>query len=95
MKPCLTRRDFLTTCSASLVAARMAIAHPTSISRGHGVPARGYGLPPPGPNGSLPLDTLPSDRILDPTDRVPAGPEGTVLTVAGQARRDRHYRPRV
>ena len=32
MKPCLTRRDFLCKCSASLLAARLGMGHPTGLA---------------------------------------------------------------
>ena len=88
MKSSLTRRDFLYTCSASLAVARIGLARPpvvasaTEFQRG-GMVYRRLGQTDLWPS------LLSFGSHTDPSDRVPAGREGTVLTPAGQARRDR------
>ena len=88
MKPCLTRRDFLCKCSASLLAARMGMGRPASLlaatefQRG-GMVYRRLG------QTDLYLSLLSFGSHTDPDDRLPAGSAGTVLTATGQARRDR------
>jgi len=85
----LTRRDFLWKCSASLVAAGAGVARPsgllaaapTQFERG-GMVYRRLG------QTDLYPSLLSFGSHTDPVDRVPVGPEGTVLTPAGQARRD-------
>jgi aryl-alcohol dehydrogenase-like predicted oxidoreductase len=88
MKACLTRRDFLCKCSASLLAARLGMGRPeglaaaTEFQRG-GMVYRRLG------QTDLYLSLLAFGSHTDPVDRLPAGSAGTVLTATGQARRDR------
>ncbi len=89
MKPSLTRRDFLYQCSASLIAARMVmgrltagLAAATEYQRA-GMVYRRLG------QTDLYPSLLAFGSHTNPADRVPVGKAGTVLTAAGQARRDR------
>jgi len=89
MKTSLTRRDFLYQCSASLIAARVAMGRPaaglaaaTEYHRA-GMVYRRLG------QTDLYPSLLAFGSHTDPADRVPVGKAGTVLTAAGQVRRDR------
>ena len=88
MKPSLTRRDFLYRFSASLMAARIGMgraagsAARTEYQRG-GMVYRRLG------QTDLYPSLLSFGSHTDPADRVPVGSAGTVLSAAGQARRDR------
>ena len=88
MNRCVNRRDFLYKCSASLLAARVGtgqsagLAAATEYQRG-GMVYRRLG------QTDLHLSLLSFGSHTDPADRVPSGPNETVLTAAGQARRDR------
>ncbi len=89
MDKSLTRRDFLWKCSASLMAAGAgAVCPPALVAAGTeyrrgGMIYRRLG------NTDLWPSLLSFGSHTDPADRVPAGPDATVLTTAGQARRDR------
>ncbi len=89
MSSSLTRRDFMWKCSASLMAAGVGAAHPTILRaagteyRRGGMVYRRLG------NTDLWPSLLSFGSHTDPADRVQAGYFGTVLTTAGQARRDR------
>ena len=88
MKPCLTRRDFLCKCSASLLAARMGMGRPAGVAAAAEYQRGGMVYRRLGQTDLYP-SLLAFGSHTDPVDRVPAGSAGTVLTAAGQARRDR------
>ena len=84
-----TRREFLAACAAGLVAARTLPAAadvqalPVREFRRGGMVYRRLG------KTGMDVSLLSFGSHTDPADRVPAGPEHTVLTPGGQARRDR------
>ena len=88
MKTGLTRRDFLYQCSASLLAARMGMGRPAGLAAATELQRGGMVYRRLGQTDLYP-SLLSFGSHTDPDDRLPAGSAGTVLTAAGQARRDR------
>ena len=88
MKLSLTRRDFLYQCSASLLAARMGMGRPAGLAAATEFQRGGMVYRRLGQTDLYP-SLLSFGAHTDPDDRLPAGSAGTVLTAAGQARRDR------
>ena len=86
MKPCLTRRDFLCKCSASLLAARIGMGRPAGLAAATEFQRGGMVYRRLGQTDLYP-SLLGFGSHTDPDDRLPAGSAG--LTATGQARRDR------
>ena len=84
-----TRREFLAACTAGLVAggtfpaAGEVLAPPAGEFRRGGMVYRRLG------KTGMDVSLLAFGSHTDPADRLPAGPDKTVLTAQGQARRDR------
>ena len=84
-----TRREFLAACAAGLVTTRTlpaaadVQAHPVREFRRGGMVYRRLG------KTGMDVSLLSFGSHTDPADRLPAGPEKTVLTPEGQVRRDR------
>ena len=89
MKNTLTRRDFIWKCSASLAAVGAGVVRPSILGAGVSEYRRGGMVYRRLGNTDLWPSLLAFGSHTDPADRVPAGWSGTVLTTAGQARRDR------
>jgi diketogulonate reductase-like aldo/keto reductase len=87
MKHDLTRRDFLWKASASLMAAGVGWGRPSGAAAATQFERGGMVYRRLGQTDLYPA-LLSFGSHTDPVDRVPAGPDGTVLTPAGQARRD-------
>ena len=84
----LSRRDFLWKCSASLAAAGVGALCPTALGAGVAEYRRGGMVYRRLGKTDLWPSLLSFGSHTDPADRVPAGPDATVLSTAGQARRD-------
>jgi aryl-alcohol dehydrogenase-like predicted oxidoreductase len=84
-----TRRDFLAACSAGLLAGRAGAALGDFQAPGLGEYQRGGMVYRRLGQTDMDVSLLSFGSHTDPADRLPAGQDKTILTPAGQARRDR------